>query len=119
MKVISAFIIICGCTACQTTPYIGGSAESLGYYEAEFAPGKWHITYQPTRQYVRFSRVGEIQQISRQLALRRASEICNGTYTLIEPDSPSIGEITITETGRVPPRYTQVGAAEIWVACGP
>ena len=119
MRIFGALIISFGCAACQTTPYAPGSAESIGYYETEFAPGKWHITYRPTRQYVRLIRADEIEQISRQLAYRRASEICNDTYTSIEPDASSIGEITITEIGRTPPRYIQVGATEIWVACGP
>ena len=119
MRIIGALIISFGCAACQTTPYVPGSVESIGYYETEFAPGKWHITYQPTRKYVHFSRIDEIQQVSRQLVSRRASEICNGTYKSIEPDESSTSEIIITEIGRVPPKYMQAGATEIWVACGP
>jgi len=112
MRVFLLFVVMILCCGCASTPYIAGDGNQPGYWEREFAPGKWHVGY---RAHGLVS-AGATDNLAR----RRASEICGGSFTEIPlnealalgtgPDIESCG------VGRHPPcRNT---TSQIWVQCG-
>ena len=118
MRILIVLFLVLVCSACDTTPYVRSSNSSPGYQETQYAPGKWRISYQPTRRFLSFAHAQEVHTRSVELAAKRAAEICKGSYKEVEPDKSFVDNVQVTSMGSVAPKYKRPAGTEIWIVCG-
>ena len=94
--------------ACVSTPYIKATSESMyGYSDSQLGPNEYYVKYVTNSSSTQFA--------AYRLVEKRASEICNGSYTKLLPN-PNRFEFWSCYAHSDRPCDDHL--AQLWIKCG-